>query len=69
MRESVALMNNPVVSGFCFAMRAGTARASKPDVFETSPVVVFTMPPFVALDLFSTGEHCSDSDDFDIAKR
>lgn len=47
MRESVDLMNNPVVSGFCFAMRV---------------IFVFTMALFTVLGLFSTGEHFSDFD-------
>ena len=69
MRESLDLLNNPIVRGFFATTRAGAARASEPDVFGMGTVVVFTMQFFTAQSWLAAGEHFSDFNDFDISKR
>ena len=69
MRESIYLLNYPVVGGFFTTARAGAARAGKPNVFSMGAVVAFTMQGFTAQCRFATGERFSHFRDFNVAKR
>ncbi|GLT20003.1 hypothetical protein GCM10007938_37860 [Vibrio zhanjiangensis] len=68
LRESIHLLNYPVIGGFFATARAGAARAGKPNVFNIGAVVAFTMEGFTAQDGFAAGECFSDFRDFNIAK-